>query len=149
MWGKWIFALVAVCSLTGCCSLSQYRPCGPGIFNNVIVPQGFAGVDFRAACARHDSCYGICGHPRKQCDDRFLQELQSACGCSRLPTLCRMRAAQWYSQVRLFGGGGYGQMQGQNCPDCGGCCACDGSGGCCSGDGSGDCCSGHAARLAP
>jgi hypothetical protein len=99
-------ALAAAC-LTGCISNPHYRPCGPGFMNNLLVPQGFAGTDFRCACQRHDDCYEA-GCDRKACDERFYNDMLNACECSALPGLCKLRACQWYAQVRLLGWTGYG-----------------------------------------
>jgi hypothetical protein len=87
----------------------------------MFVPQGFAGVDFRSACQRHDDCYAA-GCDRKMCDDRFLNDMLGACQCSPLPCLCRLRAWQWYIQVRLAGGFGYNSSGGNRC-GCQGCCS--------------------------
>ena len=105
--------LLAVSYSVGCRARSQFRPCGPGLCNNALVPQGFAGVDFRPACARHDRCYGSPACSRKTCDDQFLNDMLTACECSPNRCLCRMKAWQWYMQVRLFGGPPYRQSQRQ------------------------------------
>jgi hypothetical protein len=132
MWARWTCAALAAVCLTGCVSNPSYRPCGPGYLNNIFVPQGFAGTDFRRACQKHDDCYEA-GCDRKACDDRFYNDMLGACECSDAPCLCRLRAWQWYVQVRLFGGFGYGATCGNpGCPRCrsqgDGCCAPCGSG---------------------
>lgn len=111
MWVRYttLAALAAVC-LTGCISNPGYRPCGPGYLNNLMVPQSFTGVDFRPSCQKHDNCYAS-GCDRKACDERFLNDMLGACQCSHAPCLCRLRAWQWYAQVRLFGGVGYNDGQ--------------------------------------
>jgi len=82
------------------------RPCGPGILSNILIPQGFVGADFRPACRQHDACYAS-GCTRRQCDDAFKANLFRACAGSKRPMACRMKAMQWYWQVRLLGGRPY------------------------------------------
>ncbi|MBA3314556.1 MAG: phospholipase [Planctomycetota bacterium] len=78
-------------------------PCGPrGL--EWAVPQGFAGADFRPACARHDHCYTIPGTSRRVCDRRFHRELLCACDNSRRPILCRLTANTMGVVTKLFGG---------------------------------------------
>lgn len=153
MWARFAFTALAAACLTGCISNPGYRPCGPGFLNNMFVPQGAAGVDFRRACQHHDDCYGA-GCDRKACDDQFLNEMLGACECSHAPCLCRLKAWQWYWQVRLLGGMSYGDQscgnpgcrrchppgscQNQNCCESCGCgngccepnCGCDTCQGC-------------------
>ena len=117
---KSTLALLALSLVTGCCAHGQYRPCGPGFLNNILVPQGFAGADFRSACDRHDQCYSSGTCSRKECDDRFLSDILASCCCSPHNCLCRLRCWQWYCQVRLLGGLGYGRRN----QDCG--CPCGG-----------------------
>ena len=107
MLAKWILALLAACSIGGCCNPRPYRPCGPGFLNNAFVPQSFAGADFRAACQRHDDCYatGVCS--RKACDDHFLNEVLASCNGSKHPCWCRHWSWHWYLRVRLLGSLGY------------------------------------------
>lgn len=107
MLAKWMLALLAACSIGGCCNPRPYRPCGPGFLNNAFVPQSFAGADFRAACQRHDDCYatGVCS--RKACDDDFLNEVLASCECSKHPHWCRHWSWHWYLRVRLVGRLGY------------------------------------------
>ena len=133
-----LLCALLLASLTGCMSQQQLRPCGPGFLGNILIPQGFVGVDFRPACRRHDNCY-MTDSPRKACDQRFLNDMLGACNCSPLPCLCRLRAYQWYWQVRLFGGPGYQESQRMR-HDCGGCgCGSGGACGACGGDACGSC----------
>src|SRR5690606_4207497 len=80
-WGvvsmRWIFGFLAVWGLfvmNGAPASAQCYgpgPCGPpGL--EWMFPQGFAGADFRYACARHDMCYtyGAYGG-RRACDQQF------------------------------------------------------------------------------
>jgi hypothetical protein len=110
--------------------------------NILTVPQGFAGVDFRRSCQKHDNCYAA-GGDRKACDDRFLNDMLGACQCSHAPCLCRLRAWQWYAQVRLLGGVGYND--GGHGGSCGspGCCRCQPHNGCPSCGSCQDGCCGH------
>jgi hypothetical protein len=82
-----------------------WRPCGPqGSFGgNWWVMQGFAGADFRGACANHDACLMSGCYSRKECDRMFLAGMDQACDCSRFPILCRIKAREYYLGVRLFG----------------------------------------------
>ena len=68
------------------------RPCGPEGMKGPLarlIPQGFAGADFKPACRRHDRCYATYGSDKKACDRRFLSDMQTACSGSRRPLLCR------------------------------------------------------------
>jgi hypothetical protein len=145
-----LLAALMLAGLTGCTD-QVLRPCGPGYLGNILIPQGFIGVDFRPACRRHDNCYGS-NCPRKACDDRFLNDMLGACECSPLPGLCKLKAYQWYWQVRLFGGPGYSSSQRQRarcgggcggqcgCGQCGEACGCGACGcGVCGGCASGGC----------
>lgn len=78
-------------------------PCGP-VGLEWAVPQGFAGADFRPACARHDRCYGTPGVSRAECDRNFHRGLRCACKNSRHPILCRVTADTMFVATRLFGG---------------------------------------------
>ncbi len=110
-----LIALLAS-ALTGCAGGNPNRPCGPGYLGNVLVPQRFLDVDFRDACHGHDACYACPGSDQKSCDVQFLNDMNCACRCSSHPTVCRLRAKQWYWQVRLFGGSGFRKAQrGNNC----------------------------------
>ncbi len=82
-----------------------WRPCGPqeSFGMNWLLPQGFAGADFRPACAGHDACLASKCHPRKVCDKAFLYSMDSACNNSKFPLLCRLEARKCYLGVRLFG----------------------------------------------
>jgi hypothetical protein len=82
-----------------------WRPCGPheSFGGNWLVPQGFAGADFRPACARHDACLMSGCFSRKACDRMFLADMDCACNCSMFPFLCRLEARKCYLCARLFG----------------------------------------------
>jgi hypothetical protein len=82
-----------------------WRPCGPGNSwgGNQLIPQGFYGADFRPACAAHDACYQTCTN-RRDCDQMFLHNMQSACACSANPRACNRKAHCYYMAARLFGG---------------------------------------------
>lgn len=82
-----------------------WRPCGPGnsFGENWLVPQGFAGADFRPACSRHDACLMSGCYSRKACDRMFLADMDCACNCSMFPLLCRLEARKCYLCVRMFG----------------------------------------------
>lgn len=98
--------VLASVAMSGCANdqaLLSTRPCGPGYLDNAFVPQGFVGADFRPACRQHDLCY-MNGRDRKECDLEFRDDMLKACECSDHPTLCRLKACQWYLQVRVLGG---------------------------------------------
>ena len=82
-----------------------WRPCGPGNSwgGNHLIPQGFYGADFRAACQGHDMCYASCAN-RRDCDLQFLRNMECACECSDNPAACRRKARCYYMAARLFGG---------------------------------------------
>jgi hypothetical protein len=117
--GRWILAAV-IATAAGTASAQQYcyspegyycpfeyctgaGPCGPrGL--EWAVPQGFAGADFRPACAVHDRCYSIPGVSRRYCDRQFHRGLLDSCRNSRRPILCRLTAHTMFGITRLFGG---------------------------------------------
>lgn len=113
--------LLAVLANALGCTSQACRPCGPGFLGNVFVPQGIAGVDFRDACRQHDHCYGT-DCPRKECDVTFRDNMLCACECSTHPTLCKMRAWEWFLITRIGGGPGYGPTECDGSCDC---CCCD------------------------
>lgn len=78
-------------------------PCGP-VGLEWAVPQGFAGADFRPACAVHDRCYSTPGVSRHDCDRQFSRSLKAACNQSRHPFLCRMTTCTMSVATKLFGG---------------------------------------------
>lgn len=86
-------------------SCPPWRPCGPkqSFGSNWLFRQGYAGADFRPACARHDDCLASGMSSRYACDRQFLWDLDAACCCSSRPWLCRFKARQYYLGVRLFG----------------------------------------------
>ncbi len=66
-------------------------PCGPDWIvgaDRALIPQGWAGADFRPACARHDACLNA-GFNRYCCDSQFQRELMSSCRYSARPQECR------------------------------------------------------------
>lgn len=68
-----------------------------------MIGQSFFGADFRGSCSNHDACLAA-GFSRAQCDRQFLGSMNCACNNSRHPVLCRMKALQFYTGARLFGG---------------------------------------------
>jgi len=82
-----------------------WRPCGgQNTFGgNLWMPQGFYGVDFRPACARHDECLANPYNSRLGCDQQFLAGMYDACDCSPHPLLCRHKARMYYFGTRAFG----------------------------------------------
>ena len=106
----WFFIAAAIVSSNAVAADYHYctgnGPCGPrGL--EWAVPQGFAGADFRPACARHDACYSASGVTRGQCDRQFRRDLHRACGHSRCPILCHVTAETMSVVTRLFGGPAY------------------------------------------
>jgi hypothetical protein len=108
--GGWMVAIVLACgtaSAGGYGSTGRFctgdGPCGP-VGLEWAIPQGFAGADFRPACARHDRCYATPGASRRDCDRQFSRGLHSACANSRHPVLCHMTAGTMSVVTRLLGG---------------------------------------------
>ena len=100
-----MFAGAAEVRAAGPYGCPPWRPCGPGnsFGGNRLIAQGFGGANFRPSCATHDACLAS-GASRRECDRRFLGQMNAACDCSRHPFLCRMKALQFYAGARLFGG---------------------------------------------
>ena len=114
-------ALLCLLSLAAWCPTASAgcgdpgeAPCGPSwappILRRILIPQVGLGADFRPACAAHDRCYTV-GYRdangrrpgQKQCDRRFLRDLDRACDSAICPPLCRTRARLDYLAVRLYG----------------------------------------------
>lgn len=135
----WMFALVSLGLVllsgevtqaqTPSADLLEERPCGPDSLTGPIrylFPQGYGNIDFRPSCRCHDRCYEDPNRTQKECDDKFLQQMQSACEKSGGGIGCRLRARLMYTAVRWFGAGAYadGQRKGaaraanQNCAPC-------------------------------
>jgi hypothetical protein len=81
---------LALCSAAAPAPALGANGCGPtGL--GPLVPDRALGADFRAACDRHDDCYGTPWHAtgaasraeaKLACDTRFLVDLQDACFAS-------------------------------------------------------------------
>jgi hypothetical protein len=86
-------------------SCPPWRPCGPqnSFGRNWLVPQGFAGADFRPACQFHDDCLASGCFDRKTCDRMMLAQMDCACNNSMFPLLCRLEARKCYLMARMFG----------------------------------------------
>jgi hypothetical protein len=84
---------------------------------NSFIPQGVAGADFRDTCREHDACYST-DCPRKDCDANFRDNLLCDCQCATHPTLCKLRAWNWYLVTRLAGAPAYWQAQRDRCDCC-------------------------------
>ncbi len=95
--------LLAVTAITPALADCNGRPCGVGPLR-ALTPQGHRGASFRPACQQHDNCYSQGPFSRKQCDDKFLQSMLSACRNSKNPAACVRRARMMHFNVRLFGG---------------------------------------------
>ena len=82
-----------------------WRPCGPqnSFGMNWLIPQGFAGADFRPSCQMHDECLMSGCYDRKTCDRMYLASMDCACNNSMFPLLCRLEARKCYLGVRMFG----------------------------------------------
>lgn len=91
--------------------MADGRPCAPSWLPaplTRLVPQQFAGADFRPACRAHDSCYGAAAWSRRSCDLVFRDQLFSACASSRCPIACRATAQSMFLLTRAFGQCSYG-----------------------------------------
>ena len=84
---------------------SNDRPCGPASrpFITALVPQGFAGADFRPACREHDRCYKDPSMSKAECDRAYKANMLNSCQNSRHPILCRCTARFMVLSVKLFG----------------------------------------------
>lgn len=81
-------------------------PCGPDWIvgaDRALIPQGWAGADFRSACARHDACLNS-GYNRHCCDARFHRDLMSACRYSSQPCQCRRVVSLMSRVTRSYSG---------------------------------------------
>ncbi len=101
----------ATCLAAAGSAAADPYPCGPSWMGEglrKLIPQEVGGADFRPVCRRHDRCYQSSGVPRRECDQRFREQL--LCQCDRnstKPVRCRMKARSYYRQVRMFGGFSY------------------------------------------
>ncbi|MFK7818331.1 MAG: hypothetical protein AB8G99_06415 [Planctomycetaceae bacterium] len=81
-------------------------PCGPDWIvgaDRALIPQGWAGADFRPACARHDACLNS-GCNRQWCDSQFQTELMNSCRYSSQPDQCRRVTALMSRVTRSYSG---------------------------------------------
>ena len=95
------------------------RPCGPEHMPPVLkwfIPQGVAGADFRAACARHDRCYATPGACKAACDRQFLCDMLAQCSCSRNPRRCARVARRMYRAVQKHGDRAFARAQAEAIP---------------------------------
>ncbi len=97
-----------------CCTRAEAQrtdlaacPCGPDWIvgaDRALIPQDWAGANFRPACARHDACLN-CGYAsRRQCDRQFARDLRDSCRNSAQPWECRRVARLMNRAVRSYGG---------------------------------------------
>jgi hypothetical protein len=76
--------------------------CGPVGFLDSLIPDRVAGVDFTAACQRHDRFYDSPGGlSRSEIDKMFLNDMLNAAGGN---VAAQAAAYGYYSAVSLFGG---------------------------------------------
>lgn len=90
------------------------RPCGPDSMTGplrYLIPQGFAGADFRPACRTHDACYLNPNGTRAECEAGYRRDLLASCEQSRFPRLCRAVARFDANMVGRFGDGAYQAAQ--------------------------------------
>lgn len=81
-------------------------PCGPDWIvgaDRGLIPQSWAGADFRSACVRHDGCLNS-GLNRHCCDSQFHQDLMSACRYSTRPGECRRVGSLMSRVTRSYSG---------------------------------------------
>ena len=84
---------------------AQWRPCGPGDTRtgNTCAPQTVKGIDMRPACEAHDTCYNKRPLNRKQCDQKFRDDVRALCDANGNPRGCHRRAQVLYLLVRVGG----------------------------------------------
>lgn len=102
-----VLGLIFVLSALTQTAIAQDCPCGPPtmspLMRQLLIPQEFAGADFRPACRAHDRCYEIPGTNRKICDQRFYCDVVAICDQSSHPEACKRLAKTMYRAERLFG----------------------------------------------
>ena len=90
-------------------------PCGsdrmPRFLRCLLVPQEFAGADFRPVCRCHDACYDTLGADKRACDQQYLDNVLNACNCSRRPVMCRIVGRMMHMSIVLGGSGAYRRAQ--------------------------------------
>jgi len=82
-------------------------PCGPDWLigaDRALIPQGWRGADFRAACVRHDACLTNGCQSRYRCDRQWRSDLRDACKNSANPSECRRLVSAMYRATRSYGG---------------------------------------------
>lgn len=92
----------------------EARPCGPDSMTGplrYLIPQGFAGADFRPGCRTHDACYSNPNCTREQCEAGYKRDLVASCDNSRFPRVCRAVARFDANMVNRFGEGAYQEAQ--------------------------------------
>lgn len=81
-------------------------PCGPDWItgaDRALIPQSWAGADFRSACRRHDACLNS-GYDRQGCDSQFHRDMMNSCQYSSRPRECRRVASLMSRVTRSYSG---------------------------------------------
>lgn len=85
--------------------------CGPNDWRGRFVPNGVRFLyNFKAACNKHDNCYGTWRRAKSACDSQFHTNMVRTCGGLRIIN-CRAAAQAYYRAVRHFGNGAYNNGQ--------------------------------------
>jgi RHS repeat-associated protein len=85
--------------------------CGSGP-TSILVPDKPGGFNFTSACAKHDKCYGTCGAAKSDCDEQFLEDMQSICENSYFGSVgCNELANIYYGAVHELGQDPYDKAQ--------------------------------------
>jgi len=101
--------------------------CGANDWLGKLVPNQPYYVDFGPSCNTHDICYGTCNSWKQQCDERFLEDMLTACNAAfpkddifwgRWYRRCAISASAYFAAVSLAGQGAYDAGQGVACACC-------------------------------
>ncbi len=110
--------------------------CGPVSFATLVPDCPVGSACFTSACEAHNQCYGMCDITKKQCDDRFFQDMTKICS-ENIPldspdfSSCQYFAVSYWLAVQRLGGEAFEATQEGSCPpdsgddlpvDVGACC---------------------------
>ena len=89
--------------------------CGSGLTSG-LVPDKPAGYDFSTACQTHDKCYDTCGASQNDCDEKFLEDMQSICESRYSSAVgCNDLANIYYGAVQNYAQGAFADAQKAAC----------------------------------
>jgi len=130
-----IILLLSICSIAVISNSNPYASCPPGYRFPITTTNGcgpatnsipakklfglekYIGTNFESCCNQHDQCYGMCGQPKKDCEEKFLKCMNDKCSKHGLfrRSFCKGKAFTYYKLVDEFGKGPFDEAQKEGC----------------------------------